>query len=747
MFLKYIQLNNNFISMNEFASLLHKQPSFGKVLRKYFEQHMLDELIEITTNSGKTRKIPVFHYGVKKSNRPGFYIYKKILIPFVKRHINELEQLGIPRENFLATMGKIPVVYGEEKENLNLVNLWNLSAKCSYNSKITKDISHEIKRIYLTDTFLKKDPITGEEVETPMFVFVKPKMGQSGVFIHREAIPTFLNRHKEALKNFATLLEQSNQFISLRNFSRYLGTSANEGKLLRFINQHLDETYEKENENGTIEICPIFQFKKQINGTQALNIDKIGIKDFIIKYQDELIDMGFNGVHALLHNFDKKGFKKGYLSIRDIAQRLHQDSEFASKLTNIIHENYANDIVEKRDKKTQKKTLQPLFASRFQKRLIYFIKEEDFPLFCERYASVLKKLGLDKKAISHSTSTLTAPPKNDEMITFKEFSRILKRENTQMKSLLKDIKDHHLKDTYISSNENGKKEKKTVFVYAKNKRGGAYYFRNKEALLAFFKNQKQLLLTHGIKEELINYNLGKQKIQPYSSDYIFISELLHKLHIHYPSFSSYIKKHHLDETYEEVDENGQKKIKHMFVFMAPKVSGFGNYAIHKTALVQFAKRHQKLFNIKNEIIQSLENNTPLVKKQETHITTTQLTRFLNKTTTFTPFFVQKIKAHYLNETATIETKNGQETIPVFSQAYTRTGSISIYVDTRALPSFLERHKKELSTLGFKETSINNLIDTAKKDPFFHLPFFANEKERSQIRLKKYFSSREKRTRE
>lgn len=738
-----MQLNDQFLSMDDFARLLHKQPSFGKVLREFVKENMLDKTVLLTPSSGKEREIPVFYYGAKKSNRSSWYIYEKAVVPFLKRHIDAFEKLGIPLENLIAATNQIPVILGEEKQKYNLISLWDVATKCSYNTKILSTVAQEIKRVYLTETFLKIDTKTGQEIQTPMFVFVKPKMGQSGVFMVKEALPVFLERHKEALKNFAKLLEQSNEQLSLRSFSRYLGTSKYEPELLQFIQKHFDETFEKKDETGTKKQYPIFSYTKLTNGVLVLNIHKEGAQHFISKHKEELVEMGYKGVQALLHNFEKKGFQKGYLSIREIATQLHKSSAFAIKLTELIQQKYSNDVIEEKHPKTKQIKTRKMFFSRYQKNMIYFIKETDLSLFLNRYKNVLFELGADEKIINHILKKDIIPSKSSEMVTFRDFMRLIKRNNISAQSILNEIKTNHLNDTYEEIDATGKKTKKPIFIYAKNKTSFSYYFANKKAMRAFFKQQKNMLINFGIKEELINTILGKQTVHPYNPDYIFITKLLSHLHIHQSNFTNYIKKHHLDETYFAPDENGKMVEKPMFIFMAAKVAGIGNYAIHKDALAIFAKRYQKEFNIKNDIIQSLENNDTLVKKQKTHLTITQLVKFLNKSTLFANPFMQKIKAHYLNETAQIKTKNGKETIPVFAKAYTKTGAITIYVDTRALPSFLNKHKEEFVKLGFKEESIENLIATTTNDSLFHLPHLLKEKERSKKRLQAYYSARQK----
>ncbi len=744
MFQRKIQLDDSFLSMSDFARLLHKQPVFSKVLREFVQANMQNETVEIENELGNKETIPVFYYGQKKANRGSWYILDKTIVPFLKRHIKEIEKLGVPLENLIASIGIIPVVQRSEISNKDIMNLWDVATKCSYNTKILKSVTQEIKRLYLSETFTQTDKKTGAQIEKPMFVFVKNKMGQSGVFMLKEALPVFLKRHKEALKNFTNLLESSNEHLSLRSFSRYLGTSKYEPELNLFIQQHINETFETKDKNGRLKSQPIFSYQKQINGVPVLNINKEGALHFILKYQDELIKMGFKGVHALLHNFEKKGFQKGYLSIREISNKLHKNDTFSKELTAIIHQNFAQDQVIEIHPKTKQQTSRNLFFSRYQKKMIYFIKETDLALFINQYKSVLLQLGTDEKIINHLLQKNVIPVKNDKMVTFRDFMRLIRRNNSSAQEILNEVKSNHLNDTYEEIDTNGNKVQKPIFIYAQNSKGFSYYFTSKKAMFSFFEQQKNMLTkTFGIKKEIIDSILGKQDIQPFNPDYIFITKLLNKLHIHQPDFTNYIKKNHINETYPVLDENGNITQQPMFIFMSAKAIGIGNYAIHKDALIHFAKRHQKLLNIKDEVINALKENQPLVKKEETFLTITQLTKFLNKSTRFTSPFRQKIKAHYLNETATIQINGEEKTIPVFAKAFTKTGAITIYVDTKALPSFLNKHKNNLIKLGFKEENIDNLIHISRQDPLFHVPHLLKEKERNKIRLIQYYASRQR----
>ena len=79
------------------------------------------------------------------------------------------------------------------------------------------------------------------------------------------------------------------------------------------------------------------------------------------------LEMGYKGVQALLHNFEKKGFQKGYLSIREIATQLHKSSAFAIKLTELIQQKYSNDVIEEKHPKTKQIKTRKCFSPAIKK--------------------------------------------------------------------------------------------------------------------------------------------------------------------------------------------------------------------------------------------------------------------------------------------------------------------------------------------------------------------------------------------
>ncbi len=742
MFRKEVQLNDDFLGFDELTRLLHKNAPFNIALQKYALDNWLDETISITNKQGKTKQIPVFHYGRKKNARPRFYLYKQVLIPFLKRHISTFEKLGVPRENLLAAIGEIPTIYPNDKKNITLINLWEVASKCTYNSKIISALSQEIKCIYLTETYTAIDADTNQEIEKPMFLFVQPKMGKCGVFMDKNALPTFLNRHQDALKNFALLLENNNEFMSLRSFSRYLGGSKNENELLKLIQSHLDETFVKEDKNGNQIEVPIFHYKEQKNGQIKLDIQKEGIKNFIIKYQHELINLGYLGVQALLHNFDKKGFQKGYLSIRQIAQKLHKTGTFAKQLTDIIHQFHAKDSVSFFDKKTKSTKTRPLFFSRFASKMIYFIRESDLKFFVQKYKDILLKLGADKNVVEAVILGKQIHSKTNKMVLFRTFISLLSQNNSTGYEIVKKIKKSFLSDTYIETDSNGKKTKQPIFVQAKNKTGIFYYFRNMEAVKAFLKQQRSFLINENVSPELIDILTGSQEKIPHSPNYLFLYEMPKQLHIHARGLIKYIKENLLDETYSIV-ENGQQVQKPMFEFMASKQKGSGNWAISDEALIHFARKYQERFNIKEDIILALENRITIQKKKDTHLTITQLSTFLNKSTIFSKYFAQKIATDYMDIQYQIETPQGKQKIPVFEKAYTKTGTVTTYANTLVLPQFLNEYQNELIKFGLKKESILNLIQQCKKNPLFYRPYLLREKIRNNVRLKEYYAQKQR----
>ena len=189
---KYItDLNNQFINHREVAALLHKTGSFANQLLNYIQQYAIDDTISIPTKDGQIRHIPIFHYGTKHGKGYGLYMFEKTLPSFLKKHMENLIDLGLEREKVYAFLSMIPQISADEKENHDLWLLSKVANKITSNPRVAPLIAKHIKNKYLTETFSVTDKETGQTRTESMFIFAPSKLGKSALYLKGEAVNEF----------------------------------------------------------------------------------------------------------------------------------------------------------------------------------------------------------------------------------------------------------------------------------------------------------------------------------------------------------------------------------------------------------------------------------------------------------------------------------------------------------------------------------------------------------------------------
>lgn len=727
------------VSIKELYGLLHKKTENYQILSDYIRQNLMQETAPFKLPDGQVKALHLFHTIKSGKNTQHLYIIRSAIPYFLKKYLNELIKLDIPRENIYATLKLIPTLLVSSRSNPNYLMIWNVAARCTRNSKITSKFAQYIKEKYLLETYPLTDTETGEVRQEPMFVFSKKAVGKNAVFMKKEALPIFLERYKSELLQKALEFEQENDFISLRGLGSYLGNTELDKKLIAFIQKHLDETFVITDENGTTTTQKTFILSKAQNGQNILNVHKKGIKSFIQNHAEALMELGYTSIPALLKNEEKIGYKKGYLSLREIAKRLHQKEDFADKIRPAIHHHYSNDTFIETDEFTGKKTERPFFYSRVAKHSLYFIKEEDFISFCERYQNLLVKHGVKPEIIAHILQKNNTALKTDDMISFREFTSIIKKNGRSANKLLTHIREHHLNDTYIDVDENWNMVRRPVFTFAYDKngnRGFSYYFTDKKAMYAFLRRQKDLFIAHKVKEDVINHITNDKQVAPYSKDYIFISQFSRIFHLHKEGFSDYIRQNYLDETVIKKTADGTEVLRPMFVLMQqPKLGSFCNYAISKEDLKIFIVRHKDELGINPLVVKTLLNDGKIQKVDDRYLSLSELSQLLKVTGTKSTPFIGAVKKMFDD---TIKLKPTDKTAqPVFVLGTRDKHNPCIYINLDCLSGFLKSRYTDLIQLGVSDKNIAKAIFTHEKEPDYYANYFMQKRLQLKEEQRKY----------
>lgn len=691
-----LDLNNQFINHREVAALLHKTGSFANQLLNYIQQHAIDDSIVVETKEGKTHHIPIFHYGTKNGKGFGLYMFEKALPNFLKKHMENLIELGLEREKAYAFLGLIPQISADEKKHHNLCLLNKIAGKISSNPRVVPLIAKHIKNTYLTETFFVTDEETGQTRKESMFIFAPSKLGKSALYLKSEAVDEFLKRYKGDLKKLAAKLNEENEFVPLRGFAIYLGSYLLEKQLFDFIIKHLDEHVEIQEENGKTKSVKMFNTEKH-GSFFYINVYKKGMDSFIKKYQKELTDIGFGIVPVITQGFDKKDLLGNLISLKTLSKKLTSDETKQACLTAAMTKHFHNETV--KGKKTGE--TKPLFLNY---RNTLRLKKENVAYFIKKHKKWFLSQGIDMNIINNITGEKPFVTKTNNTPSFKEFGQLLKCDYYKLLECVKFINENCLDETYTTTNN----KEKPIFANYKVPQGVKTCFSSKKAMQAFLKKHKETFVQFGFKREFLEQVSGEKTYTPITEDFLYLSDLKKYLHIRNINLNDYVSKNCLNDTYTVSTPNGEQE-KPMFQFKAGKRIGFGDYAIEKQAIFQFILKHGKALNINPFVQEAFFHQMPIKEKQDSYLTIPLLTELLGKNSVFYKKLSTYIKENIIHATEPVNNE------PLFNFGYTLSGQTSLYFDGKHLSHFLSKYQNALIELGFRPAKISKVLQQSLSD--------------------------------
>ncbi|MBO7244716.1 MAG: hypothetical protein J6V53_05495 [Alphaproteobacteria bacterium] len=595
-----------------------------------------------------------------------------------------------------------------------LFDVWSVAHKFSGgNSKITKKIENYIRENCLEDTF-SYQTASGQIKTLPVFELAEPRNGKQTPYFNPLAMDSFTQKRGAELKQKAKEFEEECPTVSLRVLRRQLGISAAKEKdLLKFIETKcVHDTFKKQDETGAETEELIFDYPMDSHSKTYLTIQKEGIETFIQTHQKELNMLGAKNIDLALGQIKPLDKKEGLLRQNDLFKSLKLPNRARSSFNNLffnqfIHQTNPNDNT-------------PLFLKRkSRQKTIYCIRKEDLPLFISQNKTALCAIGLSNAVIDHFLSDQKITPKTPEMITFSQFTKKYLHSNI-LSSLSKEIRKKHLQDTYETTDENGQKIQKPIFikVRAKKEEEQNYVFSSLEALQAFARQNKELFLSHHVSlfqyENIfrkIDENIPKGEAIPVidlqRKYHFFGREHVHKI----PSF--------IGETYETTDENGQKIQKPLIVMKRQK-SGHLKYYILKEAVLILLTRHQKELMVQNTTLKAILKNKPIIQRTDSMLSIENLARFLNYSTYHYPRISAFIETNCLNEKHINPQTNKEE--DTFVYAACQSGTNSLMIETAGVKNFISKYAKELIELGVLPQNITKAISKATLNPNFNQEF-------------------------
>ena len=690
-----VDLNQNFTSIKEISLLLHKTSKFNQIIEDYIQKNALNETISFLFPNNEKRPIRIFHYGTKEGKKFGLYIYNKALLPFLKKHQENLIELGVERERIYALLNIIPSLSVDEKtkEKDNLLLIGKIATKFTNNPRVTCLLTKYIKDTFLTATYPALDESTGAQIQKNMFCFSPSVRGRSAVYLVKEALPFFLKKYQTHLKEKALEFDQEHDFISLRGFSLMLGKNNKEKELFQFIQNYLDETFELQDETGALKTVRLFTSVKH-GSCFYINIHKKGLPSFIKKHHKELVQMGFFMADVIAQTPDKKDFLKNFKQVNTLIKKLSSIKEMQEKIMALIEKTAKNQTLANKE---------PLLLN-YKNTL--FVKKENIPLLFQINKENLLKLGINQPILENLISEAPFKKRTPEMLTFKDVAARLKSDYARSKPLFALLKRCVETETFASKED----ITENSFICCKSQRSFLYALKNEQAFHSFLKNHKEELIQIGFKKEMVEHLSGEKEYPLISDDFIYLNNLKEYLHIDDKNFKEYILQNCLEDKYQ--DETGVSKP--MFPFMRGKRHGFGDYAIDKKALKQFVQKYANAFKIKKIVAESIFFDKPLHQKKDSYITLTTLTELLGMTTRRTEFLANAVKKYFIHDKVQIDNKP----CPVFSFAYTISGQMTLYADELCLPAFLLARKNDLQALGFKKEKIEQFVQKIQKEPWY-----------------------------
>lgn len=309
-------------------SLAHKFSNHNSKIttemERFIKENYLDETFILTKADGTQKELPMFVTGKPRKGGQTVYFDPRAMDTFTARHQDELKQKA-----------------DELEEKSEFISLRNLARNLKLYSSANEKLFQLIEKKAFDDTFITTDEM-GNEVELPIFEYPENKMNKAYLSIRKDGVPTFIQNHKEALREIGvhvddytneTLSRPEEDMLTPRELAELLGIKNLGPNALFQFYKMITTSFSKINikEHPSGKIRPLFQ--KRWYRSEILCLHKDDLNSFVFKAQKQLKKLGVPP-HILNH----------YLFKEELHAKTDEMITISSYLRDYLHSNELNDL-------------------------------------------------------------------------------------------------------------------------------------------------------------------------------------------------------------------------------------------------------------------------------------------------------------------------------------------------------------------------------------------------------------------
>ena len=678
----------NLISFSQFAGLIGNQGVFVQKLTKFILKKAFME--RFVTDNGEI--LACFYGTGGRICAKNLFIDKRAIHYFVKKYEKELEQLGASSDALKTVIHHLPRVQAKTD---GIMNLWQIMAKISVNTKCVSDLCQYVKDNFLDETY----PVMASNGCISMeksFVFAKGKAGRSGIAIKKDAVPYFLKRYQSVLKKEADRLDLNMPVISIRGLMRELNMMENKDLDLKnfIINHCMNDTFQLKTKEGEIQTLPCFYYTEE----RYLCIDKRGLHTFVSRYQKELKELGFKNFAHVLADKQKLAGRKDFYSLKDLQDLLYCFT-LKDKITNYLNEKGVQALTYQ----TTTREEVPFFKEfYFKGQKSYYLPKNMLVAFLTQEKDLLESFGVRSEFILDRSGVQKIPLKNKDMIVFDDFYARLTTDSRFHKGLSEKLKTLFKDEVFEYQDEMGRLIQSPVFMKVRSGVGISTVFSNEQAMKSFVSKHRDFLIKHKIKKEAILNYLGEKAAINYTDEYVMLSDFPKIFHQSKKNMPRIIREKYLDETYTVLDENNVLVERPIFYPMQHEGKGMIFYGCKKEDLTRFARRHQEDLKISDLVLKELEGKITIPQKTDDYISIPDFFRGMSKSNRPAILQMNKFVVQNCMQDMYVTTNDAGALVtkPIFS--YTRhkeSGVTMLCIDVNGAPTLFKRRGPELKKLG------------------------------------------------
>ncbi len=491
------------------------------------------------------------------------------------------------------------------------------------------------------------------------------------------------------------------EFYTISELTQLLGEKKRFKRVVYnwLVPHHLFDRFETVQDGERIQEPIIYQGVSGL-GIKSCYILKKAVPSFVQAHQSELEQMGISSdiIHIVGHDLTRieKYSDEDYIRLWDLAIKFTRNSKSVQSIVDYIYQNLLTATYATSDE-TGNKTSQNMFVTWVptQGTPRFFLKKEALSAFMEQFGSILKQ-------------TAQQIDKETDVVSLRYLGRQLCAEYVLLDSELKQfIEAKCLDDTYVETDEKGRKHVKKIFEIGKRRE----LHIQKKGIPTFVRKHQSELQSLGLNS-VSHVADGVQKISK-PKDMYTIQQLATRLggSRKYDVFYNWFTQHLMNATVEKTHTNGEVSARRLFV---PYLwNGEKRYYITKKDLKTAIYRYRSEFlemGAVPEILDELAGMGKVRKKTPQMIPFYRFYQMLSSPMRYHTDTTKMIMERFAHETYTETDKQGVLfESPVFERVQAGPIYTTVFRNKKAMLSFVSKHRDFLEEQGINRFLIQDLL--------------------------------------